>query len=375
MKKINIFLLMLFSILALSSCSDTEDPKIGATINAPVLQQLLPQNLVISEETNLTEGIGNWVWNAADYGVPTQITYAIEADTAGGAFEEPITLTSTTSLFAPINAGMLNSAASKFITETSVVTLDIRLKTTVSPGIDPVYSNIEPVTFTAFIAVKTPVYIIGNALIGWDNSPSSIGNNLQVFFSDDSNAGNSKYTYTGYFNAGSDNGFKIITIAGDWGTAYAYQNGSISPNNVGDNFAAPATSGIYTLNVDLEALTYTLNPYAKTIVSYDKIGLIGDGAKGWGDTDDIVMTKFAEHVWVINSVALKAGSVKFRIVKADGNGDWGTNWGGESATPSLPFGIGKSGGENFPIEKPGTYFVAFNDLTGHYIIIDKTKLP
>ena len=366
---------MLFSILALSSCSDTEDPKIGATINAPVLQQLLPQNLVISEETNLTEGIGNWVWNAADYGVPTQITYAIEADTAGGAFEEPITLTSTTSLFAPINAGMLNSAASKFITETSVVTLDIRLKTTVSPGIDPVYSNIEPVTFTAFIAVKTPVYIIGNALIGWDNSPSSIGNNLQVFFSDDSNAGNSKYTYTGYFNAGSDNGFKLITIAGDWGTAYAYQNGSISPNNVGDNFAAPATSGIYTLNVDLEALTYTLNPYAKTIVSYDKIGLIGDGAKGWGDTDDVVMTKFAEHVWVINSVALKAGSVKFRIVKADGNGDWGTNWGGESATPSLPFGIGKSGGENFPIEKPGTYFVAFNDLTGHYIIIDKTKLP
>lgn len=361
--------------MAFASCSDTEEPQIGATITSPVLQQLLPQNLVINEETNLTDPIGHWVWNAADYGIPTQITYTIEADTLGGTFEKPIVLTSSNGLSAVINAGMLNKAAANFITETSLITLDVRLKTTVSPAVEPVYSNIQPVTFTAFIAVKTPLYIVGNALVGWDNSPGSIGNNLQVFFSDDSNAGNPKFTYTGYFNAGSDKGFKLITKAGDWGTAYAYINGGLSPNNAGNkDFPAPATNGIYTLNVDLNALTYSLDPYTKPVVSYDKIGMIGDGAKGWGDTDDIVMTKFAEHVWVINSVDLKPGGVKFRIIKSDGNGDWGTNW-GMGDIPEMPFGISKAGGADFVIEKTGTYFVALNDLTGHYVIIEKSKLP
>ncbi|MDR1091574.1 MAG: hypothetical protein LBL79_10900, partial [Prevotella sp.] len=74
---------------------------------------------------------------------------------------------------------------------------------------------------------------------------------------------------------------------------------------------------------------------------------------------------------VAKNVDLKVGDVKFRADEA-----WGTDWGAQTASDQdFPFGLGKSGGDNFKIEKAGKYFLALNDLTGHYIIIPMTDLP
>lgn len=367
MKKINIFLFSLLSLIVISSCSDTEDPKIGTSFTSPVLEQIIPQNLVFTEETNLTDGIGYWTWQKSDYGIPTGVTYTVEADTAGGDFTSPITLVNSETNYVAITAGMLNNAASNFVTESKVVTLDIRLKSDISAQVAPIYSNIESVTFTGFVATKDVLYIIGDGLAGWDNSAGSIGNNLQVFFSNDSKPSSKQYTYTGYFNGGG--GLKFIVTAGNWGTAYAHDGtGKIAQKDPGDNIPTPTVSGYYTLNVDLKALTYEFVPFdASAAPTYTTVGIVGDATPAGWDVDT-ELTQVIPHIWVKSSVNLTAGELKFRANKG-----WDVNWGGSSE--NLPFGLGVSGGDNFKNEKATTHFIAINDLTGHYVIIPTDKLP
>lgn len=370
MKKIHIFLLTILGVLAFASCSDNEDPKIGTEYTAPVLDKLVPQNLVITEETKLNDNVAYWVWKPAEYGLPTEITYTVEADTLGGDFSNPITMLVTTGRSVGVAPGTLNKAAGNFITETSVVTLDIRLKATASRMIEPIYSNVESITFTAFIAVKNPLYIVGNALVGWDNSGAAIGKDIQVFFSDNSKATDETYTYTGYFKSGGT-GMKFPTKAGDWGSAYGFDNGSLVANNGGGDMPGPATDGLYTLSVDLKGFTAALTAYTGAAKTYAKMGLIGSATPGGWD-NDTQMTQPTPHIWVLTEVELKEGEVKFRANQA-WDDDWG--WSKEPAEQSLPFAKGLYKGDNIKVDKAGTYYVALNDLTGHIVVIETSKLP
>lgn len=374
MKKIHIFLLTILSVIGFASCSDTEDPKIGSEHTAPVLSKLVPQNLIISEETDLNQNVAYWVWKPADYGISTSVTYTLEADTLGGDFSNPVVMLTTTDKSIGIAPGTLNKAAGNFITETSFVTLDVRIKTTVSRMVEPIYSNVESITFKAYIAVKNPLYIIGNALVGWDNSPAKVGSDLQVFFSDNSKASDETYTYTGFFKSkdgAEGTGMKFPTIAGNWDTAYGYDNGSIVASNGGGNMPGPAADGLYTLDLNLKESTAKLTAYTGEAKTYAKMGVIGSATpNGWDS--DTQMTQPTPHIWVLASVELIEGEIKFRA-----NQDWADDWGWskEAAEQSLPFALGLYKGDNIKIEKAGTYYIALNDLTGHIVVIETSKLP
>lgn len=350
-------------------------------LTAPVLKKVLPENLVITEDMDLNSEVGYVLWDKADYGYNAAASYTVQADIHGGTFESPIELVTSTTDRAVITAKMLNTAAMNFVTESVPVTLDFRLKTvvtsetSVNAAIPVLYSNIQSITYTPYIAevpTKDVLYITGNLISGipeWNNAADARGNGLQLFFADDSKVDNKKYSYTALLNAGS--GFKMPTIAGNWDTAYAWStsDSKLSANNVGDNIPGPTTSGYYTATVDLNELTISFVPYTDgaSAKRYGTIGLIGSATPtGWdSDTD---LTEITPHVWVLKEITLVAGEVKFRA-----DNDWTDDW-GVGADPQLPFSKGAYKGGNIAIEKAGTYFVQFNDLTGHYIIIETSKL-
>lgn len=396
MKKINILFMSLLTVGAgfLSSCSDGEKVTIAPdeAFVSPVLKTILPENAIFTENTNMNDQLGYILWDAANYGYSAAVKYTIQADTLGGDFSQPIELVSSNTTQAIITPKKLNDAAKNFRDESGLVTLDIRLMTSINTtGSDPVpvqktlYSNVQNVTFTAYIVkdatpMKTMYYLIGNSLTDWNNDTGHIGTSLLPLFSADTDMDNKQYSFTAYFNGGkvpnSDDkyGFKIITTPGNWSDGvYGCPVGIAESGNLdskADNFF-PATSGYYTFTTDMTAKTFTFKSYtvpadAKTFTT---VGIIGDATSGAWDTDT-PMNKIEgqDHLWILPKETLKVGGLKFR---AENSWDKGGNWG----TGEIPFGIATNdgGSSDIKIETKGDYFIAFNDLTMEYIIIPVEK--
>lgn len=221
---------------------------------------------------------------------------------------------------------------------------------------------------------KSAIYLTGALITGvptWTNSVDAIGSGLQVLFADNGLASDLTYTYTAHFDAGGI--FKLPIQAGLWDPCWggsATAGGLVLENN-SPNINGPATAGYYTLKADLTNATFTITPYdASSAKTYTKIGLIGDATAGGWDADT-ELVQVTDHVWVLSSVELSAGELKFRA-----NGGWDDNWGIPEGS-NLPFGVAgyNVNAPNFKIDTAGTYYVALNDLTGHYVVIPKSDLP
>lgn len=379
MKLLKYIPVALMAMMAFASCNSDLDK---VTFNeADVVVGTLAS---IDSEYILDSNIANEVletfeWTATDFGYDASVTYKVEIDSAGHEFANKkiissvVGQTETSVTHKELNTILLAFDSIYGIASGAKATYEIRLSSSIGESATTFYSNVYTVDITTFASYQPVVYIVGDGLVGWDNSVNGIGNNLQVFFADDSNSSNSLYTFTGYFYSGK--ALKFPTIAGDWTTVYAADGDVLKPNNGGDNYTIPvATDGLYTLAIDTKALTITMSAYTGTANTYTTIGIVGDGANGWpSDTDitDIAMTNPTPHIWVAKDVDLSVGQVKFRA-----DTSWGTNWGAQTAdNQDLPYGLGKAGGENFQIKTAGKYYLALNDITGHYVIIPMADLP
>ena len=129
------------------------------------------------------------------------------------------------------------------------------------------------------------------------------------------------------------------------GPEYGGSNGKLVPK--GANIAVLA--GTYKITFNEKAFTYSIEEYSW--------GLIGNGAKGWGDNDDIAMTyEGSTNSWVVKNVTLVDGEIKFRL-----NHSWGTNFGADSTdNPATALsGKLKDSGNNIKVSA-GTYNVYFS---------------
>lgn len=130
----------------------------------------------------------------------------------------------------------------------------------------------------------------------------------------------------------------------DWGVNLGGSNGTLSSG--GSNIAV--TAGTYKITINVSKNTYTIETYSW--------GIIGSGARGWGDNDDVAMTyEGSTNSWVVKNIALD-GEIKFRL-----NHSWGTNFGADS-TDNLATALEgdiKSGGNNIKVTA-GTYNVSFS---------------
>lgn len=377
MKKFNILLIFTLSLLSFVACSNDELKLNEGDLTSPVLSEFNCQDgFTVNASTNQKQVIGSIKWTEASFGIKSPVTYAIVADTLesmGTAVE--VAKYSTFSEVQDITIEMLNKAAASMTKESKLVKLYVAVKAYLGAtgAVGALSTEIKSVSFTCYFSnPKDVIYIVGDGLVGWGNDAVNIGKDLQIFFSDHSTREQLKYTYTGFFKGGK--GLKFPTIAGDWGTAYGF-NGSKLVANGGDNFGTPATDGIYTLSIDLTAMTATMVPYTESVKTYSFMGIVGDGANGWPDANnvtDILMTQAVPHVWVATGVELKAGKkIKIRADK-----DWAANWGAQNENDQeLPFAIGKQGGPDISVPKDGKYYVALNDITGHYAIVFESDLP
>lgn len=377
--KIKNILFLMTVMFAFVSCNDDTDPVLPQYKASELIH---PADNVVYElkQANASDILFTFDWTAYkqnDLLVGAE-SYVVQVDVAGNNFGNAQTLVSVSALKddaasanyqTSVKVEDVNKAltGSLRLSADSVSNVEFRVITRVGNAVVPSSaSNIFNAKVIPYKALDTPVlYIIGDGLIGWNNSVDAIGGDLQVFFGESNEAvSTGKYTYTGYFKANA--GLKLITKAGDWGTAYGATGANLVANG-GDNIPTPATDGYYTFSVDLKSLSYSFKPYAEgaAATTYNKIGVIGSAtSKGWDA--DTQMTQAAPHIWVIKEISLTAADIKFRA-----NEDWAVNWGGRSE--NQPFGISDSG-DNITIAKQSKYFISFNDLTKRYVILETSKL-
>ena len=288
---------------------------------APVLHDL-PAEIVITSE-NMGE-IQTFTWDAADFGVLTQINYSIEAavgDEAPVVLFSDLTGTSTEQPYESINTKLVYDVGVEPDTPTAV---NFYVSATIGTDYKKVYSEPVSVTMTVTKAerVYPTVWVIGD-YCGWNHDNSQF---LFSFLDDEIN-------YEGVIDFGEKaaNGFKLTGIAGwddscNWGLDGEAEKPEAEASSI--TLIASGGSGnidiyskrFYRFAFDRSSLTLTKS------LSFDQLGIVGDGVGSWDN--DLVMEFDAktQRFWV--DATLVAGEIKFRL-----DGAWDTSFG--SATEGM----------------------------------------
>lgn len=309
----------------LSACQDLEEARTYNSENAlaPKLHAL-PGEIVITSE-NMGE-VQTFSWDAADFGVRTQINYSIEASYNHG---EKIVLitgmdgTSSEQSYENINRLLAleveNGGLGVPVDEPSDV--NFYVSATIGANYQKLYSNAVTVRVTVTKAerVYPQVWVIGD-YCGWNHD------NSQFLYSFQDND-----IYEGVIDFGEKaaNGFKLTGVAGwddscNWGIK-------------GDDPAPEAEAGSITLISDggsgnIEAYSkrfYRFEFNRATLVlsnklSFNSLSIVGDAGEqvsGWG-TAEVDMNFDAAKQRFYADVDFSEGEIKFRI-----DHGWDTSFG------------------------------------------------
>ena len=305
------------------ACQKLDEAKVFSPeqVVSPVLHAL-PAEIVITSE-NMGE-IQTFTWDAADFGVLTQINYSIEAavgDEAPVVLFSDLTGTSTEQPYESINTKLVYDVEVEPDTPTAV---NFYVSATIGTDYKKVYSEPVSVTMTVTKAerVYPTVWVIGD-YCGWSHDNSQF---LFSFLDDEIN-------YEGVIDFGEKaaNGFKLTGIAGwddscNWGLDGEAEKPEAEASSItlissgGSGNIDIYSKRFYRFAFDRSSLTLTKS------LSFDQLGIVGDGVGSWDN--DLVMEFDAktQRFWV--DATLVAGEIKFRL-----DGAWDTAFG--SATEGM----------------------------------------
>ena len=305
------------------ACQKLDEAKVFSPeqVVSPVLHAL-PAEIVITSE-NMGE-IQTFTWDAADFGVLTQINYSIEAavgDEAPVVLFSDLTGTSTEQPYESINTKLVYDVEVEPDTPTAV---NFYVSATIGTDYKKVYSEPVSVTMTVTKAerVYPTVWVIGD-YCGWSHDNSQF---LFSFLDDEIN-------YEGVIDFGEKaaNGFKLTGIAGwddscNWGLDGEAEKPEAEASSItlissgGSGNIDIYSKRFYRFAFDRSSLTLTKS------LSFDQLGIVGDGVGSWDN--DLVMEFDAktQRFWV--DATLVAGEIKFRL-----DGAWDTSFG--SATEGM----------------------------------------
>ena len=305
----------------------------------------------VLEATKAAEIAQVFSWGVFDMGYNAAVTYSLEMDLAGNNFANAVELASGNTLTVSITVGQLNAAMLRLkrvydFEDASEQNVGFRVMGSISPNVEPFYTNVVSTKITPYSAsVDYPkIWVIGD-FCGWNHGRSQF---LYAF------TGGDLYEGLIFFDDKAANGFKITGEAnwnnGNWGLP--------------DGDTPPAEASSITLWDDggsKDIKCYSKNFYVfsyntsslelKMLNSMNTFGIIGDGANGWGDDDDIPFDFDTQNQVFVATVTLTDGSIKFRADQA-----WNYNLGQKSGAET---GIMAKDGDNISIVA-GTYKITVN---------------
>lgn len=309
----------------LSACQDLEEARTFDPAKAvPPVLHAMPGEIVITSE-NMGE-VQTFSWDAADFGVMTQINYSIEASYNHG---EKIVLitgmdgTSSEQSYENINRLLAleveNGGLGVPVDEPSDV--NFYVSATIGANYQKLYSNAVTVRVTVTKAerVYPQVWVIGD-YCGWNHD------NSQFLYSFQDND-----IYEGVIDFGEKaaNGFKLTGVGG-WDDSC---NWGIN----GEEPAPEAEAGSITLissggsgNIEAYSKRFYRFEFNKTTLvlsnklSFNSLSIVGDAGEqvsGWG-TAEVDMKFDAAKQRFYADVDLSEGEIKFRLDHA-----WTTSFG------------------------------------------------
>lgn len=303
--------LFLSLILAFSACTDDDKVFFYADQAEPGTLNELSSSSYVLDPLKANDAFEKFVWGKTTYNFDAEVTYTIQADIEGKNFSSPEGVTSTPDLTAEVKTADMNRAANKLIekyalNEGSQQKIEFRVKASAGNDKTAQYTNIVSAFITPYTNVEYPkVWVIGD-YCGWNHGNSQF---LFDFTGED--------IYQGwiFFDGKAANGFKVTGAAnwdeGNWGLqdgqAVDEEAASITLwDDGGSKDIKVYSKNYYKFSYNKETLEL------KKLASMDYFGIIGDGANGWGDNDDIPFEFDAEKQVFTATVTLKDGGIKFR---------------------------------------------------------------
>ena len=325
-----------------SACQELEMVQTYAPedVVAPVLRGIQLNGEPVSEIAVTSENMGTVVtftWDAADFGVSTQINYAIEATYGGDtlAVMTGLTATSAEMTYEALNTPLALAAedGGLGIPVDSPTEVNFLVSATIGDTFGKYYSEGVPVTMTVTQAERTypMIYVIGD-FCGWAD-----GQTQELFsFSGD------EVNYSGVigFNGKAANGFKIRGTETGWSddSNWGVDGEAAAPEAEAKSITLISSGGsgnimaysknFYHFSFNRSSLVLT-NDF-----SFDQLGVCGE-LTGWADGADIVMNFDDEKQVFWADVEFPAeGGFKLRA-----DGAWTIQWGaaaeGAAATEGL----------------------------------------
>jgi hypothetical protein len=341
----------------LISCDDN-DPK--ATLKENVasgeLQELSSASFVLTRE-EANEEFEKFQWTETDFGFASSTTYKVQLDRADGDFSEPLEIASIDNLLsATITVGEMNKRLLEFgLDPDEAADVKIRVISIINEKIAPVSSAVKMLTITPYATSFPPIYMVGEALNGWNWNP---GTPVEVL----SSAPKIYETIAKFTNGKA---FRFFAQK-DWGpTSYNYPFfSSVDPKfenaNDGDlNLKFIGTSGWYQVTVDLKTNTVVMLSVAEPLLYMTGAALNG---WNWDPGNPVKLTFIKPGVFEANATF---GNETFRFFA---QADWGpTSYNYPSFTSvDSRFENANDGDKNLRfIGTPGTYKITvdLNNLT------------
>ncbi|MDY0779483.1 SusE domain-containing protein [Tenacibaculum sp. IB213877] len=352
MKK-TLILTTLVIILGLIGCQNNEnlDYIVDADPNGIELTNTLATEYTLSKSDGELV-IESFSWNAVNFlGTPTVVGYEIQYATTED-FASPFSLVKTTET-------TIDVTVNDFITAAEYIGLDADPNTEEKPNTGNLYFRVRA--------------YVGN---GGNDSPENVSSSQQVTFILPEVVGSGIEISTwgivgsGYNNWGATPDAPFYTtdqegiivsyvtlIDGeikfrennDWANNYGDTGADGTLEVGGDNLVV--TAGSYKITLNLNDLTYTMEPFS--------IGIVGSAYNDWGATPDF-MLEYDYYSDVFRGiVTLLDGEMKFRM-----NNAWDINYGDTGADGTLEIG-----GDNI-ITTNGIYIVTV-DLNNNLYTLEE----
>jgi len=308
---------------------------------APVLSEVAAIEIT-SENMGLESA--TFTWTAADYGVKTQVNYAIEVSSASHA-EKVVVTSGINDTKATVPYEALNAIFLYDLELASGVAEDVQFVVSAKVGESPkVYS--APVTVTVSATAAEKVYPSLTVAGSYAYNNWTPGKGQFVFDFDGADE-----KYSGIIDFGEDvSALNFKFVGSKWGeNEFSVPSGEAQAAEAaelplvaggGDNISAYTTHRYYSFTLDKKAPKVIKN------FSFNSLGVSGDATTtGWDSDTDMAFNAAKQRFYV--DLTLVDGTIKFRA-----NDAWDVNWGGAD-------GVLASGADNIPVTA-GNYRIYVN---------------